>query len=337
MLGQLRLPGRAAVRVRQRARRRGRVAADRGVARRDGRRLGAVRGVGADPVRRRRLGAGLRVREVVAGRSARCDDAAARSVLRGAAVAGQHQRRGAAGARAARRRPLQRARLWPRSRRAAAAMRERTRPRSSPATPTPATLLAEPYIVSPLRKHDCPPISDGAAAIVLAAGDLARRVSERPAWISGIDHRIEPPRLGVRDLTQSPSTKLAGERAGASRRARRRRRAARAVHAPGADPARRARPRRGRTHQSVGRRAGGERRDGRRARAHRRGGAAHHRRHARTARSPTRRPGRACNRTSSASWRRGMTPLLCWRVSRTGHRPPPSLRRQRGAPLHGVR
>jgi acetyl-CoA acetyltransferase len=75
-------------------------------------------------------------------------------------------------------------------------------------------LLGEPYIVSPLRRHDCPPISDGAAAVVLAAGDLARRVSRRPAWIRGIDHRIEPASLGARDLTQSPSTKLAAEKAG---------------------------------------------------------------------------------------------------------------------------
>lgn len=76
-------------------------------------------------------------------------------------------------------------------------------------------LLCEPYVVSPLRKHDCPPISDGAAAVVLAAGDLAKRVSARPAWISGIDHRIELHALGARDLTRSPSTTLAAERAGA--------------------------------------------------------------------------------------------------------------------------
>ncbi|HET8943341.1 MAG TPA: thiolase domain-containing protein [Dehalococcoidia bacterium] len=75
-------------------------------------------------------------------------------------------------------------------------------------------LLAEPYIVSPLRKHDCPPISDGAAAIVLAAGDLARKVCQKPAWITGIDHRIEPHALGVRDLAKSPSTALAAENAG---------------------------------------------------------------------------------------------------------------------------
>ena len=75
-------------------------------------------------------------------------------------------------------------------------------------------LLSQPYLVSPLRKHDCPPISDGAAAVVLAAGDVARRVCQRPAWIRGIDHRIEPHSLGARDLTRSPSTTAAGEKAG---------------------------------------------------------------------------------------------------------------------------
>jgi acetyl-CoA acetyltransferase len=75
-------------------------------------------------------------------------------------------------------------------------------------------LLSEPVIASPLREHDCAPIADGAAAIILAAGDLARRVSKRPAWIRGIDHRIEPHALGARDLTSSASTELAGEKAG---------------------------------------------------------------------------------------------------------------------------
>ena len=80
-----------------------------------------------------------------------------------------------------------------------------------------AALLAEPYLVSPLRKHDCPPITDGAAAVVLAAGDLAHRACKRPAWIRGIDHRIEAHALGVRDLTKSPSTELAAEKAGVNR------------------------------------------------------------------------------------------------------------------------
>lgn len=74
--------------------------------------------------------------------------------------------------------------------------------------------LAEDYHVAPLRRSDCPPITDGAAAIVLAAGDVARDKVERPAWIRGIDHRVEPIHLGLRDLTVSASTKTAGERAG---------------------------------------------------------------------------------------------------------------------------
>ena len=78
----------------------------------------------------------------------------------------------------------------------------------------PDVLLKEPEIASPLRRHDCPPITDGAAALILAAGDRARELVDRPAWIRGIDHRIEAHGLGVRDLTASISTRLAGERAG---------------------------------------------------------------------------------------------------------------------------
>jgi acetyl-CoA acetyltransferase len=81
--------------------------------------------------------------------------------------------------------------------------------------PTVEELLAAPYLVSPLRRHDCPPISDGVAVAVLAAGDRARSLCARPAWIAGIDHRIEAQPLGARELTASPSTALAAERAGA--------------------------------------------------------------------------------------------------------------------------
>jgi len=78
-------------------------------------------------------------------------------------------------------------------------------------------LLDAPYLASPLRKHDCAPISDGAAALVLVAGDRARQVCERPAWIRGIDHRADLHALGARDLTRSASTRIAGEKAGVAR------------------------------------------------------------------------------------------------------------------------
>ncbi|MFL6144829.1 MAG: thiolase domain-containing protein [Labedaea sp.] len=75
-------------------------------------------------------------------------------------------------------------------------------------------LLARPYLADPLRAHDCAPISDGAAAVLLAAGERAREIAARPAWITGIEHRVESANLGARDLTASPSTVAAAKAVG---------------------------------------------------------------------------------------------------------------------------
>jgi hypothetical protein len=63
---------------------------------------------------------------------------------------------------------------------------------------------------------DVPPtyVADGATAVVLAVGDRARELTGTPVWIRGIDHRIEAPALGVRDLTTSVSTRQAAAAAG---------------------------------------------------------------------------------------------------------------------------
>jgi acetyl-CoA acetyltransferase len=74
-------------------------------------------------------------------------------------------------------------------------------------------LLSRPYFADPLRRHDIAPITDGASAIVLATGDKARELRENPAWITGIEHRIETPVLGARDLTTSPSTQASAKAA----------------------------------------------------------------------------------------------------------------------------
>jgi acetyl-CoA acetyltransferase len=80
------------------------------------------------------------------------------------------------------------------------------------------TLLAEPCIASPLRAHALPPVTDGAAAIVIAAGDTARAACDKsgssPVWIRAIEHRVEPMGLGLRDLTSSVSTRAAALAAG---------------------------------------------------------------------------------------------------------------------------
>ena len=75
-------------------------------------------------------------------------------------------------------------------------------------------LLTRPYVSDPLRAHDCAPVSDGAAAVVLASADRAARFRERPAWITGMAHRIDPQALGERDLTTVPSCAAAAADAG---------------------------------------------------------------------------------------------------------------------------
>jgi acetyl-CoA acetyltransferase len=78
-------------------------------------------------------------------------------------------------------------------------------------------VLAQPMVNDPLREADIFAQADGSAAVVLAAGDLARSVCERPAWIRGIEHIIEAHGLGARDLSTSTSTKIAAEHAGAGK------------------------------------------------------------------------------------------------------------------------
>ncbi|GAA2098054.1 thiolase domain-containing protein [Streptomyces albiaxialis] len=94
------------------------------------------------------------------------------------------------------------------------AARSRTDAAGNPHAQLRAPAPMGDHVVRPLRRGDCPPVSDGAAAVVLAAGDTARALCERPAWIRGMDHRVETHSLGLRDLTDSPSTRLAAERAG---------------------------------------------------------------------------------------------------------------------------
>ncbi|MGW1411476.1 thiolase domain-containing protein [Streptomyces sp. NPDC002403] len=94
------------------------------------------------------------------------------------------------------------------------ARRSRAAAADNPHAQLKGAVPAGEYIVQPLRTGDCPPIGDGAAAVILAAGDTARALCPRPAWIRGIDHRVEAHGLGVRDLTESPSTRLAATRAG---------------------------------------------------------------------------------------------------------------------------
>jgi acetyl-CoA acetyltransferase len=110
--------------------------------------------------------------------------------------------------------------LWTEKEMAGVAVRSRAAARDNPGAQlageySSADLLAAPYLAEPLRAHDCAPISDGAAVAILAAGDRARELCARPAWITGFEHRVDSAVLGARDLTTAPSATAAARAADA--------------------------------------------------------------------------------------------------------------------------
>jgi acetyl-CoA acetyltransferase len=75
-------------------------------------------------------------------------------------------------------------------------------------------LLGQPYVAEPLRAHDCAPVGDGAAVVIMATAERARELCARPAWITGFAHRIDSGSLGARDLLAVPSATAAARAAG---------------------------------------------------------------------------------------------------------------------------
>ena len=74
--------------------------------------------------------------------------------------------------------------------------------------------FSQPLLADPLREADCPTYADGGVALILASEEKADELCDRPAWITGIDHRIDAHHFGVRDFTTVPSVRLAAQNAG---------------------------------------------------------------------------------------------------------------------------
>lgn len=71
-----------------------------------------------------------------------------------------------------------------------------------------------PVVAYPLRLFDCCPVSDGAAAIILAAEDVARKFTDAPVYIRGIGQASDSMALHDRpDLTTLKATRLAASQA----------------------------------------------------------------------------------------------------------------------------
>jgi acetyl-CoA acetyltransferase len=77
-------------------------------------------------------------------------------------------------------------------------------------------VLAQPMFADPLRRWDCAPVTDGAAAMIIAATDspLFEQVRARSAAITGLAHSTDPSSLGLRDLLRAPSAAAAAKAAG---------------------------------------------------------------------------------------------------------------------------
>jgi len=109
---------------------------------------------------------------------------------------------------------------WTEKDMAEVAARSRAAASGNPAAQVPgsvaaAELLARPYVAEPLRAHDCAPVGDGAAVVIIASAARARELCERPAWITGFAHRVDSGSLGARDLLAVPSAAAAAQAAGA--------------------------------------------------------------------------------------------------------------------------
>jgi len=74
--------------------------------------------------------------------------------------------------------------------------------------------MKSPIISYPLRLFDCCPISDGAAAAILASEDVAKRITDTPVWITGLGLSSASVALHEReDYTTIPSTVEAARQA----------------------------------------------------------------------------------------------------------------------------
>jgi acetyl-CoA C-acetyltransferase len=77
---------------------------------------------------------------------------------------------------------------------------------------TVAEVLQSRKIADPLKLLDCSPVSDGAAAIIIASEERAKKAAKKPVWIKGMAHCAEAYFLGDRDLAEPIALKQAARK-----------------------------------------------------------------------------------------------------------------------------
>ena len=74
-------------------------------------------------------------------------------------------------------------------------------------------VMASPFKATPLKRLDCSPVSDGAAAVILAAEDRVGGLRQKPVWLKGVGYAAELHYLGDRDLSHPRALELAARKA----------------------------------------------------------------------------------------------------------------------------
>lgn len=72
---------------------------------------------------------------------------------------------------------------------------------------------ANPVIAWPMRLYDCSPVSDGAAALLLVAEDMAHNFTDKPLYIVGTGQGSDVPTYARETLTSLKAAKVAAEQA----------------------------------------------------------------------------------------------------------------------------
>jgi len=74
-------------------------------------------------------------------------------------------------------------------------------------------VMASPVKATPLKRLDCSPVSDGAAAVILAGEDRVGESRQKPVWLKGVGYAAELHYLGDRDLSHPRALELAAQKA----------------------------------------------------------------------------------------------------------------------------
>lgn len=74
-------------------------------------------------------------------------------------------------------------------------------------------VTASPMVADPIRKLHCYPVSDGAVGLIMASEERAKKLTDKPVWVTGVGNCFDSFFLGDRDLASNFALKLAAQRA----------------------------------------------------------------------------------------------------------------------------